>query len=167
MWQWTTKHGKETVNVTGLYWYCVVILMFLLLMSQVLLQSDKVPANFSDRSLLKNLGHWLGLQTLARNKPILMKVLNDVCSLGYGSRHGLKAACSFWCLSKESKKKFTGKRLVTLLASTAWYNCSTSYVELCVSSWKVISFSCRILIWSHWLLKLTSKDSRYINRRRF
>ncbi|KAK2550448.1 CCR4-NOT transcription complex subunit 1 [Acropora cervicornis] len=47
---------------------------------KVLLQSDKVPANFSDRSLLKNLGHWLGLQTLARNKPILMKDL-DVKSL--------------------------------------------------------------------------------------
>lgn len=43
---------------------------------KVLLQSDKVPANFSDRSLLKNLGHWLGLQTLARNKPILMKDLD-------------------------------------------------------------------------------------------
>ena len=80
-------HSKETVTVTLLYWYCVVILMFLLLTSQVLLQSDKVPANFSDRSLLKNLGHWLGLQTLARNKPILMKVRNDVCSRGHGSMH--------------------------------------------------------------------------------
>ncbi|CAB3987607.1 CCR4-NOT transcription complex subunit 1 isoform X5 [Paramuricea clavata] len=40
---------------------------------KVLLQSDKVPANFSDRSLLKNLGHWLGLMTLAQNKPVLMR----------------------------------------------------------------------------------------------
>ena len=48
----------------------------------MLLQSDKVPANFSDRSLLKNLGHWLGLQTLARNKPILMKVI-IVCHDNY------------------------------------------------------------------------------------
>lgn len=38
---------------------------------KVLLRSDKVMANFSDRSLLKNLGHWLGMLTLARNKPIL------------------------------------------------------------------------------------------------
>lgn len=38
---------------------------------KVLLRSDKVIANFSDRSLLKNLGHWLGMMTLARNKPIL------------------------------------------------------------------------------------------------
>jgi CCR4-NOT transcription complex subunit 1 len=38
---------------------------------QVLLLSDKGIANFSDRSLLKNLGHWLGMLTLARNKPIL------------------------------------------------------------------------------------------------
>lgn len=38
---------------------------------KVLLRSDKDIANFSDRSLLKNLGHWLGMLTLARNKPIL------------------------------------------------------------------------------------------------
>uniref|UniRef100_T1ISW7 CCR4-NOT transcription complex subunit 1 n=1 Tax=Strigamia maritima TaxID=126957 RepID=T1ISW7_STRMM len=38
---------------------------------KVLLRSDKVMANFSDRSLLKNLGHWLGMLTLAKNKPIL------------------------------------------------------------------------------------------------
>lgn len=37
----------------------------------VLLRSDKGIANFSDRSLLKNLGHWLGMLTLGRNKPIL------------------------------------------------------------------------------------------------
>ena len=39
---------------------------------RILLSSDKSIANFSDRSLLKNLGHWLGLITLARNQPILM-----------------------------------------------------------------------------------------------
>ncbi|GIY17902.1 CCR4-NOT transcription complex subunit 1, partial [Caerostris darwini] len=38
---------------------------------KVLLRSDKVIANFSDRSLLKNLGHWLGILTLAKCKPIL------------------------------------------------------------------------------------------------
>ncbi|CAG2115442.1 unnamed protein product, partial [Medioppia subpectinata] len=38
---------------------------------KVLLGSDKEIANFSDRSLLKNLGHWLGMLTLAKNKPIL------------------------------------------------------------------------------------------------
>jgi hypothetical protein len=37
----------------------------------VLLRSDKGIANFSDRSLLKNLGHWLGMLTLAKSKPIL------------------------------------------------------------------------------------------------
>lgn len=41
---------------------------------KVLLSSDKGVANFSDRSLLKNLGHWLGMLTLARNKPILQLV---------------------------------------------------------------------------------------------
>ncbi|CAH1779661.1 unnamed protein product [Owenia fusiformis] len=38
---------------------------------KVLLRSDKGLANFSDRSLLKNLGHWLGMLTLSKNKPIL------------------------------------------------------------------------------------------------
>ncbi|XP_013777158.1 CCR4-NOT transcription complex subunit 1-like, partial [Limulus polyphemus] len=38
---------------------------------KVLLRSDKGIENFSDRSLLKNLGHWLGMLTLAKNKPIL------------------------------------------------------------------------------------------------
>merc|ERR1719167_552682 len=39
---------------------------------RILLTVDKSNANFGDRSLLKNLGHWLGLMLLARNKPILM-----------------------------------------------------------------------------------------------
>ena len=43
---------------------------------RVLLGSDKSIANFSDRSLLKNLGHWLGLMTLGRNRPILMRELD-------------------------------------------------------------------------------------------
>ena len=38
---------------------------------KVLLRSDKGIVNFSDRSLLKNLGHWLGMMTLGRNRPIL------------------------------------------------------------------------------------------------
>jgi CCR4-NOT transcription complex subunit 1 len=37
----------------------------------VLLRSDKGIANFSDRSLLKNLGHWLGMLSLAKGRPIL------------------------------------------------------------------------------------------------
>lgn len=41
---------------------------------QVILQADKTSNNFSDRAILKNLGRWLGLQTLAKNKPILQIV---------------------------------------------------------------------------------------------
>ncbi|XP_035217967.1 CCR4-NOT transcription complex subunit 1-like [Stegodyphus dumicola] len=47
---------------------------------KVLLRSDKGIANFSDRSLLKNLGHWLGMLTLAKCKPIL-QIDIDVKSL--------------------------------------------------------------------------------------
>ncbi|XP_015786178.1 CCR4-NOT transcription complex subunit 1 [Tetranychus urticae] len=43
---------------------------------KVLLRSDKVIANMGDRTLLKNLGHWLGMLTLAKNKPILSIDLN-------------------------------------------------------------------------------------------
>ncbi|XP_070574645.1 LOW QUALITY PROTEIN: CCR4-NOT transcription complex subunit 1-like [Ptychodera flava] len=37
----------------------------------VLLNSNKSSANYSDRTILKNLGHWLGMLTLYKNKPIL------------------------------------------------------------------------------------------------
>lgn len=44
----------------------------------VLLKSDKhvVLANNGERQLLKNLGNWLGLITIARNRPILTKELD-------------------------------------------------------------------------------------------
>ena len=44
---------------------------------QVILQADKTSNNFSDRAILKNLGHWLGMQTLAKNKPIL-QIVSDI-----------------------------------------------------------------------------------------
>lgn len=63
---------------------------------QVLLTSDKAAANFSDRSLLKNLGHWLGMITLAKNKPILYTVRLVVI------KPDLRAPATFiqltWCL---------------------------------------------------------------------
>lgn len=40
------------------------------------MRSDKVMDNFSDKSLLKNLGHWLGMITLAKNKPLLLDDIN-------------------------------------------------------------------------------------------
>jgi CCR4-NOT transcription complex subunit 1 len=42
---------------------------------KVLLRSDKGIANFSDRTLLKNLGHWLGLLMLSKNRPILQVII--------------------------------------------------------------------------------------------
>lgn len=57
-----------------MYSSCVLIHVYCFLCSQVLLRSDKGDANFSDRTLLKNLGHWLGMLTLAKNKPILQIV---------------------------------------------------------------------------------------------
>ena len=44
------------------------------------MQDDKITSSSSVRSLLKNLGSWLGMLTLQRNKPILQRHL-DVRSL--------------------------------------------------------------------------------------
>ena len=51
----------------------------------MILQSDKTSDNFSDRAILKNLGKWLGMQTVAKNRPILhvvricpLHVLHDI-----------------------------------------------------------------------------------------
>ena len=43
---------------------------------QVLLRNDKIVSSSSERSLLKNLGSWLGLLTIAKNKPIRSKYLD-------------------------------------------------------------------------------------------
>lgn len=43
---------------------------------QVLLRNDKIVSSSSERSLLKNLGSWLGLLTIAKNKPIRAKYLD-------------------------------------------------------------------------------------------
>jgi CCR4-NOT transcription complex subunit 1 len=42
----------------------------------MLLASQKITTSTSERSLLKNLGSWLGQMTLARNKPILQRKLD-------------------------------------------------------------------------------------------
>ncbi|UJR38153.1 hypothetical protein I4U23_030830 [Adineta vaga] len=38
---------------------------------KILLTNDKQLSNIPDRALLKNLGHWLGIITIGKNKPIL------------------------------------------------------------------------------------------------
>eukprot|EP01060_Flectonema_neradi_P028934 TRINITY_DN3906_c2_g2_i1.p1 TRINITY_DN3906_c2_g2~~TRINITY_DN3906_c2_g2_i1.p1 ORF type:complete len:2253 (+),score=559.38 TRINITY_DN3906_c2_g2_i1:214-6972(+) len=43
---------------------------------KALLASDKIRASSSERSLLKNLGSWLGLQTIGRNKPLMARDLD-------------------------------------------------------------------------------------------
>ena len=55
---------------------------------RVLLRSDKGVSNFSDRSLLKNLGHWLGMLTLAKNRPILHEVSQCACAKQAGDGCG-------------------------------------------------------------------------------
>jgi CCR4-NOT transcription complex subunit 1 len=41
-----------------------------------LLRSEKITTSTSERSLLKNLGHWLGLMTVARDRPLLQRDLD-------------------------------------------------------------------------------------------
>ncbi|KAI8335037.1 CCR4-Not complex component, Not1-domain-containing protein [Chlamydoabsidia padenii] len=54
---------------------------------QILLNSEKTVSSSSERSLLKNLGSWLGGMTLARNKPIKHKNISfkDLLLEGYDS----------------------------------------------------------------------------------
>ena len=61
-----------------------------------LLQSPNITTSSSERSLLRNLGIWLGQTTLARNKPLLQRRVNlkDLLFWGYGTGR-LIAVCSF------------------------------------------------------------------------
>ena len=43
---------------------------------QVLLTSDRIKRDSGERTLLKNLGSWLGSLTIKRNKPVLHKDLD-------------------------------------------------------------------------------------------
>ncbi|KAF1807095.1 Not1 transcription factor [Mucor lusitanicus] len=54
----------------------------------ILLNSEKTVSNSSERSLLKNLGSWLGRMTLAKNKPILHKhiAFKDLLLEGYDTQ---------------------------------------------------------------------------------
>ncbi|KAI8097006.1 CCR4-Not complex component, Not1-domain-containing protein [Halteromyces radiatus] len=54
---------------------------------QILLNSEKTVSSSSERSLLKNLGSWLGGMTLARNKPIRHKnmAFKELLLEGYDS----------------------------------------------------------------------------------
>lgn len=53
----------------------------------MILQADKTSNNFSDRAILKNLGHWLGMQTLAKNKPKLQIVSECASMCTYDQGH--------------------------------------------------------------------------------
>jgi CCR4-NOT transcription complex subunit 1 len=61
-----------------------------------LLQSPNITTSSSERSLLRNLGIWLGQTTLARNKPLLQRRVNlkELLFWGYGTGR-LIAVCSF------------------------------------------------------------------------
>ncbi|CAG8484109.1 12575_t:CDS:10 [Ambispora gerdemannii] len=75
---------------------------------KVLLNSEKTVHSASERSLLKNLGSWLGGMTLARNKPIKHKniAFKELLIEGYDSNK-LIVAIPFVCkvLEQASKSK--------------------------------------------------------------
>mmetsp|Transcript_13579 Transcript_13579/g.30419 ORF Transcript_13579/g.30419 Transcript_13579/m.30419 type:complete len:2214 (+) Transcript_13579:205-6846(+) len=61
-----------------------------------LLQSPNITTSSSERSLLRNLGVWLGQMTLARNRPLLQRRINLKELLFWGFETGrLIAVCSF------------------------------------------------------------------------
>lgn len=57
-----------------------------------LLRSQKITTSTSERSLLKNLGSWLGQITLARNRPILQIMLDCKELLYQGYESGMLIA---------------------------------------------------------------------------
>jgi CCR4-NOT transcription complex subunit 1 len=72
----------------------------------VLLSYEKIRFSTSDRTLLKNMGSWIGILTLARNKPILAKDLDlkNILLDAY-SRGRLIAAIPFTAKVLDSCKK--------------------------------------------------------------
>ena len=61
-----------------------------------LLQSPTITNSTAERSVLRNLGMWLGQMTLARNKPLLQRRINLKKLLFWGYETGrLIAVCSF------------------------------------------------------------------------
>lgn len=61
-----------------------------------LLMSPKITTSSTERTLLRNLGIWLGLMTLARNKPLLHRRMEIKELLFWGYETGrLIAVCSF------------------------------------------------------------------------
>lgn len=71
-----------------------------------LLNSEKTLQSSSERTILKNLGSWLGSLTLARNKPIMYKNLSfkDLLLEGYDSNR-LIVAIPFICKILEACSK--------------------------------------------------------------
>lgn len=65
------------------------ILMRTLQNARKLLTSGTITTNSQQRSLLKNLGSWLGVFTLARNKPLLQRDLDlkELLYVGYETGH--------------------------------------------------------------------------------
>jgi len=76
---------------------------------KTLLSSDKITTSQSERTLLKNLGSWVGNLTLAKNKPILHKHLDlkvrvhtptpASCSLSLPSRILFLVAVALHCIT--------------------------------------------------------------------
>ncbi|KAJ1423730.1 hypothetical protein B484DRAFT_300425, partial [Ochromonadaceae sp. CCMP2298] len=71
-----------------------------------LLQSPNITTSSSERSLLRNLGVWLGQMTLARNRPLLQRRINLKELLFWGFETGrLIAVCSFVAKIVEGAKE--------------------------------------------------------------
>eukprot|EP01132_Coremiostelium_polycephalum_P002550 gene2550-3156_t len=54
-----------------------------------LLKSEKIRTDQSEKSLLKNLGGWMGMITLGKNKPLLQKLISPKDLLIYAVENGL------------------------------------------------------------------------------
>ncbi len=93
----------------------------------MILQSDKTSDNFSDRAILKNLGKWLGMQTVAKNRPILhvVWICPFTCTLKIPSYH----MSSIW--SGHEYQGLTVRRLLQGWAGTRVLRLHFTYLLAC------------------------------------
>ena len=106
---------------------------------QVILRADKTTNNFSDRAILKNLGHWLGMQTLAKNKAILQNVRHTTttCMYMYMSVSMYMSISVYMYMSMSMS--------VSMCMYTCMYMClvhvENTYIYMCSLSLPLLSLS--------------------------
>jgi len=60
---------------------------------RIMLDSDRIVSSANERSLLKNLGTWLGLLTFAKNRPLLQRQLDVKATIVLAYQRAGRPSC--------------------------------------------------------------------------